>query len=116
MWQRVTLSTQQLVLISVSSLGQNSGGRTEQIVGLTLARGPLPLCDRMATNRLPIRDATTGQSAPRSPCIPELFQYSRNNLTKTRKKPKTYGSVLGVIFLGGVRALQVPSHQRFARQ
>jgi hypothetical protein len=52
----------------------------------------------------------------KAPSRVELFQLSRDDFTKTRKKTKTYGRFSGTIFLEGVESAEIPRHQRLARQ
>jgi len=58
--------------------------------------------------------AAGGQPPPRKSSRAEHFQCSRENITKPRKNPKTYGRFLGTIFGGGAGTLQVVSQQGLA--
>ena len=52
--------------------------------------------------------------APQCQSFPELFPFSYAKFTRTRQTTKTYHGFLGMIFLGGVRSLQVHGHQGLA--
>src|SRR5271155_326041 len=43
-----------------------------------------------------------------------LFHCSRQNVTKTRKKTKSYHRILGAIFLEGSESSEIPHHQGLA--
>jgi hypothetical protein len=47
---------------------------------------------------------------------PTDYEYSCNDITTTRQKPKTYRSVLGTIFFAGVGKMHVNDHQQLATQ